>query len=112
MNTIEHIRSLIESSKVHEVFDYYDGPRVYSIISNPHDMFLIYWVDEDQEKNFDTWVYIHMDQKTYNDLTKTDMILDNLLVELINVDYYLVKNWGKSYEVNETSVNEITKLLH
>ena len=46
-----------------EVFDYYDGPRFFSVKDLAGQLFLVYWIDETEFNS--TWLYVRISVERY-----------------------------------------------
>ncbi|MGR5282042.1 DUF6575 domain-containing protein [Photobacterium damselae] len=63
MNSSDFIKLEFKNLKPFEIFDYFDGPRFYSCKSPTNQLYLIYWVDENEGN--DEWLYVKISHERY-----------------------------------------------
>ncbi|MEZ9563468.1 DUF6575 domain-containing protein, partial [Vibrio splendidus] len=66
MNSTELLKLEFKKLKPFEVFDYFDGPRLYSCKSPTNQIYLISWVDENDGQ--DEWLYVRVSNERYYSL--------------------------------------------
>jgi hypothetical protein len=63
MSRAEHLQALLPGLVPVEVFDFYDIPRFYSVRDSVGQLYLVYWVDEDERGS--KWLYLRVSQDRY-----------------------------------------------
>lgn len=105
MSRSDYIESLIPDLTPYEIFDYYDGPRFYSCRDRVGQLFIVYWVEEDERSN--SWLYLRISQERYSALKNGNITIASSLSQPEEGVAYLVK----TYSGNNYSVEEINKSM-
>ena len=104
----DYLHELIASLTPIEVFDYYDGPRFYSCRDKLNQLFLVYWIDEDQMASCDHWLYLRISKERYSSLKNGYLSVEKILSDPEEETVFLVKNYGKKkFEVELISSSAI-----
>ncbi len=77
-----------------EVFDYYDGPRFFSVRDSAGQLFLVYWIDEKEFHS--TWLYVRISSERYTALKRGHISVSLALSEPEDGTAYVVD--GESTE--------------
>lgn len=70
------------------VYDYFDGPKLFSVISNRGKLLLVYWIDEDDDDY--TWVAIDINRSRLLALEKKSIDIFSILNEKEDKIYYRI----------------------
>jgi len=70
------------------VYDYFDGPKLFSVISNRGKFLLVYWIDEDEDDY--TWVAIDISKTKLLALEKKAIDIFSILNEKEEKIYYRI----------------------
>jgi len=93
--------------RICEVFDYYDGPKVYSVTNALNNYYFVFWADE--VDNIDTWLYVPVSLKRLRQIRLGVIsIRDAIINSEIEVAYFVLQN--KKFEfvsIDETSSKNI-----
>lgn len=105
MSRSDYIHDLIPDLTPCEVFSYYDGPKFYSCRDKGGQLFIIYWVDQDEKSN--SWLYLKISNDRYTLLKNGNITILNSLSHPEEGFAYLVKTYGANYSVEEIEASEI-----
>lgn len=66
MSRTDHLAALLPGLTPVEVFDFYDGPRFYSCRDVVGQLYVVYWIDEGDDKT--SWLYFRVSPERYTSL--------------------------------------------
>lgn len=101
----DYIESLIPELTPYEIFDFYDGPKFYSCEDRLGQLFIVYWVEENEDSN--SWLYLRISQDRYRALKNGAIPIAASLADPEEGFSYLVKTYGDHYSVTELTKSEI-----
>lgn len=52
--------------KIYEVYDFYDGPKLFSVLNTVGTIYLVFWADQDSTKNY--WLYTPVSKKRLHEI--------------------------------------------
>jgi hypothetical protein len=80
-----------------EVFDFYDGPRFYSCRDRSGQLFLVYWVDEDEGGSH--YLYLKVSPERYASVRRGTLTIASALANPEEGKAYVVRKAGTGYAV-------------
>jgi len=75
--------------KPFEIFDYYDGPKFYSCKDVIGQLFLVYWIDQDEQSY--SWIYFRVSVQRYNSIKRGDISIAKSIENPEDSTLYIVK---------------------
>ncbi len=82
-----------------EVFDFYDGPRFYSCRDRSGQLYLVYWVDEDERGSH--YLYLKVSPERYASVRRGTLTIASALSNPEEGKAYVVRNEGTGYSVDD-----------
>ena len=84
-----NLENLIKELEPWEVLDYYDGPKFYSCKDRVGQIFLVYWIDGEDDHN--NWLYLRVSTARYIALKNAQIPISSVLSEPEEGFAYVVK---------------------
>lgn len=105
MSRSDYLKYLLPDLAPVEVFDYYDGPKFYSSKDKTGQLFIVYWVEEENDSN--SWLYLRISNERYVQLKNGILTISNALSQPEEGFAYLVKTTNSQSFVSQLTSSEI-----
>lgn len=109
MSSSAYLKSLIRDLKPLDVFEYYDGPKFYSCQDRLGQLFLVYWIDQSENSDASSWLYLRVSKERYDSLksgvTPVALALANPEEDIA----FVVVSSNQDFEVNEILKDKISE---
>lgn len=105
MSRSEVIKDTIKDLMPVEVFDFYDAPTFYSCQDKAGQLYVVYWVEEDQDSR--SWLYLKISGKRYSEMRRGNITIHRVLSQPEEGYVYLVRAASSGLAVSQLDTSGI-----